>query len=57
MIIALDFIEKLFHVSPDGGNGADEALIVVLVGLLIFASVLTGYLRIRPSPKRKKKKN
>jgi len=33
----MDFVEKVFHVSPDGGDGAYEVLIVLLVGSLIFA--------------------
>jgi hypothetical protein len=33
----MDFVEKVLHVSPGGGDGAYEVLIVVLVGSLIFA--------------------
>jgi len=43
----MDFVEKVLHVSPDGGDGAYEVLIVVLVGSLIFAGALIGYFRIR----------
>ncbi len=36
----MDFIERLFHVSPDGGNGALEALLLLIpiavVGLAIL---------------------
>jgi hypothetical protein len=52
----MDFVEKLFHVSPDGGNGAYEALIVVLLGLLIFAGALLGYFRARSSRKNRAEK-
>jgi hypothetical protein len=35
----MDFIERLFHVSPDGGNGSLEALLwlvpVVLAGIVV----------------------
>lgn len=49
----MDFVEKIFHVSPDGGDGAYEALIVALAGLLIFASALFGYFRARSSRRNK----
>jgi len=35
----MDFIERLFHVSPDGGSGVTELLYLVAlsaVGLAIF---------------------
>ncbi len=35
----MDFIERIFGVSPDGGSGATEALIIVAViamGSLIY---------------------
>lgn len=35
----MDFIERIFGVSPDGGSGATEAMIIVAViamGSLIF---------------------
>jgi hypothetical protein len=35
----MDFIERLFGVSPDGGSGATEAMIIVAViamGSLIY---------------------
>jgi hypothetical protein len=36
----MDFIERLFHVSPDNGTGVTEALLLVGVLLiLIMASV------------------
>ena len=27
----MDFIERLFHVSPDGGNGTTEAMFLIAV--------------------------
>jgi hypothetical protein len=35
----MDLIERLFHVSPDGGNGATEVLCVV-AALLVIGSLL-----------------
>ena len=39
----MNFIEQIFHVSPDNGTGALEAtiLIVVLIAPIVFA-VLRG---------------
>ena len=37
----MDWIERLFHVSPDGGNGSLE-----LALLLLAASVTAGALRL-----------
>ena len=51
--MGLDFVEKLLHVSPDGGNGAYEAMIVILVGLAVIASALFGYFRVRSSRRNK----
>jgi hypothetical protein len=48
----MDFLEKLFHVSPDGGNGAYESLLLVLAGFLIFAVVFLGYFRARFAAKK-----
>ena len=31
----MDFIERWLHISPDGGNGASELLIVIVVILTI----------------------
>ena len=33
----MDFIEELFGLSPDGGNGATEALILIGIVLAVFA--------------------
>jgi hypothetical protein len=32
----MDFIEKIFGVDPDGGSGATEMLILVLIVAAIF---------------------
>jgi hypothetical protein len=31
----MDWIEQLFGISPDGGDGTTEAMIVVVVGIAI----------------------
>ncbi len=35
----LDFIERFFHFSPDGGNGFIELLILACVALAAIAAV------------------
>jgi hypothetical protein len=35
----MDFIERLLHISPDGGNGSSEFLII---GTIIFAVIITA---------------
>jgi hypothetical protein len=42
----MDFIENLLHISPDGGNGSSEYLIVflVVVAFVTFVSTLRRYL-------------
>jgi hypothetical protein len=35
----MDFIERLFHISPDGGSGATEALYIV-VALVVIAAIV-----------------
>jgi hypothetical protein len=47
----MDFVERLFHLSPDGGSGAYEA--VALVGALVVTVALRGYFRNRTSRKKK----
>jgi len=32
----MDFIERIFGVSPDGGNGALEAVYFIVIGLVTF---------------------
>ena len=47
----MDFIERIFHISPDGGSGATEALyigVVVVIALGIACRrKLTGLIRRR----------
>jgi len=45
----LDWIERLFGVSPDGGNGMLELAILVVVALVIVSAVrlIPAYLRDR----------
>jgi len=42
----MDFIERLFGVAPDGGNGSLELLyfIVIVAGLAVGASILRRHL-------------
>ena len=35
----MDFIERWLHISPDGGNGVSEFLIVALI-VLVIVSIL-----------------
>jgi MYXO-CTERM domain-containing protein len=35
----MDFIERWFHVSPDGGSGATEATILLALCMLVAALV------------------
>lgn len=49
----MDFVERLFHVSPDAGNGSYETLLIVLLGLLMLAGALLACLRGRASRKSK----
>jgi hypothetical protein len=37
--VAVDFIERWFHVSPDSGSGAVELLYLALVSLIVVAVV------------------
>jgi hypothetical protein len=32
----MDFIERMFGVSPDGGNGVLEAVYFIVIGLVTF---------------------
>jgi hypothetical protein len=51
--MTMDFIERWFHVSPDGGNGSLEVLYVVAV-LAVIAMILfrhhLGNLTARVAP-------
>jgi len=41
----MDFIERLLHISPDGGSGASELLVGItfLVTILSMVLALLGY--------------
>lgn len=41
----MDWIERVFHVSPDGGNGSFE--VVVLLGALVLFTAALRRWRIR----------
>ena len=46
----MDFIERIFHLSPDGGSGMTE-MAIILAGLSIYAvlvarKVITGHRRV-----------
>jgi hypothetical protein len=43
----MDFIERIFHLSPDQGSGSYEAWLVILVGFLVLAAVLASQRRRR----------
>jgi hypothetical protein len=43
--LLVDFIERLFHLSPDGGNGSAETLVASLTLALVIAVLLTASLR------------
>lgn len=45
----MDFIETLFHLSPDGGNGFSELLILACVAL----AALALYATLRPARRHK----
>ena len=36
----MDFIERIFHISPDGGTGATEAMYVVVVSVIVLLIAL-----------------
>ena len=40
----MDWVEKIFHVSPDGGNGSFELLIYLVLSLAVFLAT-TGTAR------------
>jgi hypothetical protein len=47
----MDWIEKLFHVSPDGGSGATEVLL--MLGFVVAgASIVLLLLKVRKRRKR-----
>jgi hypothetical protein len=46
----MNFIEQIFHISPDNGSGALEATILIV---LLIAPVVFAVLRMRRSSKRR----
>ena len=36
----MDFIERWLHISPDGGNGASELLIVTVIVVTVISAVV-----------------
>ena len=42
----MDFIERWLHISPDGGNGSSEILImtVIAVTMVVLAAAFRRYL-------------
>jgi len=45
----MDFIERLFGISPDGGNGLTEAGLVIALIVLVTALLIRKYAG-RPHP-------
>jgi hypothetical protein len=41
----MDFVEQVFHVSPDGGSGSFELLLLVIPALIVAVYIMT--IRIR----------
>jgi len=41
----MDFIEQWFGLSPDGGDGSTEALIIVVAAVVVLASVAAFAMR------------
>ena len=54
----MDFIERWFHVSPDGGNGMTELALLIAISLLVTIIVcrrqLAGFVRRRIEEIRRK---
>ena len=51
----MDFIERIFHMSPDGGNGSLELTIFLVFLLVPIAGMVLRKLRARrpqPNPRR-----
>ena len=45
----MDFIERIFHLAPDGGNGLLElSLVLAVLGAPILFVVLRSFRRRRP---------
>ncbi len=43
----MDFIERLFHASPDGGSGATEAVFVIALSIIVIRATLLLRARAR----------
>jgi hypothetical protein len=43
----VDWIERLFGISPDGGSGLTETLVALAVGLAVFVAGTAVFLRGR----------
>jgi len=43
----MDFIERLFNISPDGGSGATELLFFLVLSLIVIAGVAAWRIRRR----------
>ena len=48
----MDFIERLFGIAPDGGNGTLELLYFVLAFVAVGATAVMRQIRWRPESKR-----
>jgi hypothetical protein len=46
----MDFIERIFHISPDGGSGSLELAIILVVMAVPVVSVVFRMLRKRAAP-------
>ena len=44
----MDFIERWLNISPDGGSGASEMLIITALGVILIGIVLVGFRRHLP---------
>ncbi|MBZ5585745.1 MAG: hypothetical protein LAQ30_26830 [Acidobacteriia bacterium] len=42
----MDFIERIFHISPDGGSGATELLILAALALIVSVAAVGWRRRI-----------
>jgi hypothetical protein len=40
----MDFIERVFHLSPDGGSGTTEVTCILAMLVVVFGIVLLGRL-------------
>jgi hypothetical protein len=43
----MDFIERILHVSPDGGSGATEFLYVIAIGAVGLTLLFRLFIRAR----------